>query len=400
MFNKLIIISAFNGLHLIFSSCIKVASDDSKGEQMMDKIANDTLAFWKVPGCAVAVVQGDKVLLCEGYGVKQIGLNNAIDCHTRFPIASITKLITAAAFGILHDQGTITLDNAIMDVYPTIKLSDPYAASHLTFRDCLAMRSGLPGPSVNHLLYDKPAITREELLDQVLPSLPLTFGFRSHFAYQNLLYLLAEIAFKPSYRAFLQQHLLAPLEMNETLTSFQALQNCPNKVFPNVWNTDHFEQVPFENLDVWSAAAGLSSSAHDMTHFLSFLLHQGTYRSKTLLSLPTFTQLFTPQVIATNEEFTGRSIGGKLLFPNAQFLTYGLGCFIHDYRGIGIVQVPGQIDGINCVLAIVPSLNLGFFVGANAESAPFTRALLFQLLDTFLDQKTDWNQYFLEIINL
>ncbi len=366
---------------------------------MIHKIANETLAFWKVPGCAVAIVQGDKVLLCEGYGVKEIGSDDPIDGHTRFPLASITKLITAAAFGILHDQGRITLDTPVIDVYPGIKLSDSYAASHLTFRDCLAMRSGLPGPSVNHLLYDKPRITREELLDQVLPCLPLTFGFRSHFAYQNLLFLLAEAAFPPSYTAFLQQHLLTPLEMNETLTSFEALENCPNKVSPYIWNTDHFDRVPFENLDVWLAAAGLSSSAHDMTHFLSFLLHQGRYRSKTLLSSPTLAQLFTSQVIATNEEFTGRHLAGKILFPNAQFLTYGLGCFIHDYRGIGIVQVPGQVDGINCVLAIVPPLNLGFFVAANAESAPFTRSLLFQLLDTFLDQETDWNQHFLEIIN-
>jgi CubicO group peptidase (beta-lactamase class C family) len=252
-------------------------------ELPLDKIVNETLAFWKVPGCAISIVQGDKILLCKGYGVKRLSStspDNSIDSHTRFPIASLTKLFTAAAFGILIDNHTLTLDTPVIQFYPGIKLSDSYATAHLTFRDCLSMRSGLPGPSTIDILFADPLITTHQLLEKILPSLPFPLGFRSHFAYQNLLYLLAATPFKPSYEAFLQKHLLAPLNMLETLTSFSALQTCPNKAYPHIWKEDHFEQIPFEKLDAFLPAAGLYSSAHDMQHFLSFLLHHGTYHTK------------------------------------------------------------------------------------------------------------------------
>ncbi len=255
--------------------------------------------------------------------------------------------------------------------------------------------AGFPGPSVNHILYADPDATQQQLLEKILPTLPFPLGFRSHFAYQNLLFLLAAKPFS-SYESFVQNKLLAPLEMKETLTSYSALQSCSNKAYPHLWKENRFEQIPLENLDAELPAGGLSSSANDMTHFLSFLLHQGTFHAKSILSASTFSEIFTPQTVATVEEFTGRSSSKLVLFPHSQFLTYGLGCFLYDYCGIKIVQVPGRTDGTNSVLAILPSQNLGIFIATNSESFYFTYALLFQIIDSFLNQKKDWNNQFLK----
>ena len=184
--------------------------------------------------------------------------------------------------------------------------------------------------------------------------------------------------------------------MIETLTSYPSFQHCPNKAYPHLWKKDHFETIPFENLDAFLPAAGLFSSAHDMTLFLFFLLNQGTYHAKSVLSSSSLNQIFTPQTTATAEEFTGFASSAEILFPTLQFLNYGLGCFIHDYRGIQMIQVPGLTDGTSSVLALIPSLNLGIFITANAENVYFTRALLFQFIDSYLNQKTDWNIYFLK----
>lgn len=361
----------------------------------LDKIVTDSIAFWRVTGCTVSIVRGDEIVLCKGYGVKQVNgkTDNAIDTHTRFPIASLTKSFTASAFGILLDRGMVTLDTPVQKIYP-LKLSDSYAASHLTFRDCLSMRSGLPGPSTFELVFSDPHITRKQLLEKILPSIPLPLGFRSHFSYQNLLYLLAATPLAPSYENFIQKELLKPLEMSETLTSFSALQKTSNRAYPHVWKQDHFEQILYENLDAFLPAMGLSSSAHDMTHYLFFLLNQGTYHEKKILSPATQTEIFTPQTTATVAEFIGASSWQNILFPTAQFINYGLGCFINDYRGIKMIQVPGLCDGFVSILAIVPSLNLGIFISANSESIYFTHALLFQCIDAFLEQKTDWNVLF------
>jgi CubicO group peptidase (beta-lactamase class C family) len=374
------------------------AKEKNNPTSSLDKIVSGSLAFWKIPGCAVSIVHGDEILLCKGYGIKQIGnhsIENSIDIHTRFPIASLTKLFTSVAVGILIDQKMLTLDTPILNFYPQLNLSDAYAKDHLTIRDCLAMRSGLPGPSTYDLLHADPNNTRQQLLEKILPLLPFPLGFRSHFAYQNLLYLLVATPFG-SYEDFLQKKLLTPLEMSETLTSFSTLQSCSNKAYPHVWKNGHFEQVPFDNLDAFLPAAGLSSSAQDMAQFLDFLLHHGTYHTKTILSSSTLDQIFTSQTTATVKDFTGDPSSKKFLFPCSEFLTYGLGCFVHDFRGVKMIQVPGLTQGTNSVLALVPSLNLGIFIAANAESAPFTRALLFQLIDHFLNQRTDWNTQFLK----
>jgi CubicO group peptidase (beta-lactamase class C family) len=344
----------------------------------MDKIVHETLTQWEIPGCAVTIIRQDEILLCKGYGVTQLSNPEPIDIHTRFPIASLSKLFTSLAIGLLVDQEKLTLDTPILQFNPTLKLSDPYATEHLTFRDCLSMHSGLPGSSGNE------PINADFNAAQLLEALPFPLGFRSHFAYQNLLYLLAATPLK-SYETFLHKHLLKPLDMTETLLSYSALQDCPNKIQPHVWKENQFEEVPLENLDAILPAAGINSTAHDMKHFLYFLLHDGTYHARAILSPSTLSQIFTPQTTATVKEFTGDPADRDILFPTAQFLTYGLGCFIHDYRGIKMIQVPGLTDGTNSVLAIVPSLQLGIFITCNAESAKFTHALLFKLVDNIIN---------------
>jgi CubicO group peptidase (beta-lactamase class C family) len=361
----------------------------------LNNIVDKTVAFWNVPGCAVSIVQDNEIILCKGYGIKKLNDPNPseIDTHTYFPIASLSKAFTTSLLGILIDRGTLTLDTPIRHFYP-LKLSDSYAATHLTFRDCLSMRSGLPGPSTDSLLFSDPANTKEKLLEHILPSLPFPLGFRSHFSYQNLLFLLAATPFKPSYHQFLQQELLQPLEMKETLTSHADFLNSSNKVHPHVFTDHRFEMVPYENLQAFLPAAGIISNAHDMTHFLFFLLHHGTYHAKKILSPLFLSEMFTPQTIATVAEFTGSNFLKDVLFPTAQFINYGLGCFIHDYRGIKMIQVPGLVEGVSSVLAIVPSLKLGLFITTNAESVFFGHSLLYQCIDHFLNQKTDWNALF------
>ncbi len=369
-----------------FLAALLLSSPLAAQEFPLDKIILEALALSKIPGCAVTIAKGDEILLCKGYGVKQLknAEGNAIDTHTLFPIASLTKLFTAAGVGLLEEQGILTLDTPIAKFYP-LALSDPYASSHLTFRDCLSLRSGLPGPSTYDLLYSDPNVQRQTLLENILPALPFPLGFRSGFSYQNLLYLLVSPPLTPSYETFLQKQLLEPLEMWDTTASFSRLQSRYNKASPYVWKIDHYEEVPYENLDAFLPACGLSSTAHDMSHFLLFLLNKGTHRAQKIADPSTLEQIFTPQTVATTEEFTGSSTHHDILFPHSQFLTYGLGCFIHDYRGIKMMQAPGLTDGFSSVLALVPSLNLGIFIAVNAEATAFTHSLLYQFIDAFLD---------------
>jgi CubicO group peptidase (beta-lactamase class C family) len=57
-----------------------------------------------VLGMAVTIVEGDTVTFVRGFGVKDIGRNDAADTDTIFPTGSTGNAVTVADLGILVDQ--------------------------------------------------------------------------------------------------------------------------------------------------------------------------------------------------------------------------------------------------------------------------------------------------------
>jgi hypothetical protein len=55
----------------------------------------ETLKQWQVPGVAIAIVQNDQTILCEGFGLRNVEQNLPVTAETVFPIASCTKAFTA-----------------------------------------------------------------------------------------------------------------------------------------------------------------------------------------------------------------------------------------------------------------------------------------------------------------
>src|SRR6267142_7125126 len=64
-----------------------------------DDFVNQVLKDWKVPGVAVAVVQGDKVILLKGYGFRDLEKQLPVTPNTLFGIGSITKSFTVSTLG-------------------------------------------------------------------------------------------------------------------------------------------------------------------------------------------------------------------------------------------------------------------------------------------------------------
>ena len=65
----------------------------------LDRLAIDAMADWKVPGAALAVVQGGKVALARAYGHRNIEADLPATTATQFLIGSITKSFTATSCG-------------------------------------------------------------------------------------------------------------------------------------------------------------------------------------------------------------------------------------------------------------------------------------------------------------
>jgi hypothetical protein len=89
----------------------------------------------------------------------------------------------------------------------------------------------------------------------------------------------------------------------------------------------------------------------------------------------------------------------SLFYPEAHFLSYGLGWFLHDYRGRKVVEHGGNIDGMTALVAMIPEENLGVVILTNMNGTLLPTALMYQVFDSYLGAtEKDWGASMLKMI--
>ena len=163
------------------------ARAQSKPLQGLDDYVTKSMADWKIPGLALAIVRNDSVILAKGYGVRTLGKPDRVDERTIFAIGSSSKAFTALGVAMLVDQGKVKWDDPATKYLPGFQLFDPYVTREITVRDLLSHRSGL---SRGDMLWYGQELPRDSILYHVRYLKP-TWSLRSHFGYQNIMYLAA-----------------------------------------------------------------------------------------------------------------------------------------------------------------------------------------------------------------
>jgi CubicO group peptidase (beta-lactamase class C family) len=146
--------------------------------ELEDYVAKGMNAF-DVPGLAIGIVTGDRLVYGKGFGVRRKG-GAPVDTRTVFQIGSTTKAFLATTMAIMVDRGKLEWDDRIVDLDPTFQLKDPWVTREFRLFDVIAQRSGLPpyaNDNVGILGADKAAMIRS--LRYVEP----VSSFRSTFAY-------------------------------------------------------------------------------------------------------------------------------------------------------------------------------------------------------------------------
>ena len=177
-------------------------------------IARGMKAF-DVPGLAIGIVAGDKLVYAKGFGVRSKGGGVPVDTRTIFQIGSTTKAFLATTLAIMVDRRKLRWDDRIVDLDTDFQFKDPWVTREFRVFDLLAQRSGLP-PYANDML-GMLGIDETTLIRSLRHVEPVS-SFRSTFAYTNITHLLAgRIVAKAAGAAdgdrVLQQELLDPLGM-------------------------------------------------------------------------------------------------------------------------------------------------------------------------------------------
>ncbi|MGH3679225.1 MAG: serine hydrolase [Natronosporangium sp.] len=314
-----------------------------------------------VPGCAVVVVAGGEVVLCDGFGSRDLERGLPVTAGTLFPVGSSTKTFTAALCAVLVDEGTLAWDRPVRDYLPQLRLADP-AAGQLTVFDLLCHRSGLPRHDL--LWYaGRDTLTRDDLL-RALPHLPPSREFRQAWQYNNLLYTVAgilagQLAGAGSYEIAVRERLLDPLGMARTNFSVEQTGADPDAAWPYVAPApgEPVKAVRYARLDLVAPAGAINSSVADLAPWLLTLLGHGVGGRPPLLSGSVLAPLRHPAAPLPD--------GSQLAVGTP--VGYGLGTIVEDYRGHRIVHHGGNIDGFSCQVSTVPEADVGVAVLSNRD---------------------------------
>ena len=100
-----------------------------------------------------------------------------MDLESNFAIASLSKAFTAAAIGMLVDDGKLNWNDRVQKHMPGFTLSDEYVASQMTVEDLLCHRSGF-NTFDGDLLWYSTNYDRREIIER-FQEYPMSYDFIS-----------------------------------------------------------------------------------------------------------------------------------------------------------------------------------------------------------------------------
>jgi len=357
----------------------------------LDSYVGNSMRTFDVPGMAVAIVKDGKIVLAKGYGVRKLGDPTPVDERTMFGIGSNTKAFTTAALATLVDAGKLSWDDPVYQRLPGFVMYDPYVSHEMTIRDLLTHRSGM-GLGEGDLLFWPPSTyTREEIIYKLRFMKPAS-SFRSHYAYDNLLYMTAGQIIPAvtgvSWDDYIRQHIFAPLGMNNSNVSNTAFKAGDDHAFPHSRVDGKLQVIHFEVLDNAGPAGAINSCAADMAKWVQLQLNRGKFvdRDGRLFSEQRSKEMWSPQTILPISSPPPPLAGLK-----ANFADYALGWHLSDYHGRKLVGHTGGVAGFVSRVMLVPEENLGVVVLTNAEEDGAFDSILYHVLDHYFGlPPTDW----------
>ena len=326
-----------------------------KGQDPSMKLA-ERMAFYKVPGVSIAVINEGKLEWAKGYGVLETKGSNAVATETLFQSASISKPVAAMASLALVEQGILSLDENVNSKLTSWHLPDNEftRSEKVTLRRILSHSAGLtvhgfPGygeneavPTLTQILDGaKPANTGPIRVD-ILPRKQLRYSGGGYTVLQQLM---IDVTGK-TFPNLLQELVLGKIGM----THSTFMRPLPVELEGNAATGHRQDGEAIKGR--WHtypemAAAGLWTTPSDLALFAIDLMESAQGKSSKVLSQKMARQMVTKE-----------------------FGSYGLGVSVGDVQGITKFSHGGSNAGFTCILVAYVETGQGAIVMTNSDNGP------------------------------
>lgn len=356
------------------------AADESS---FYDAQLDAAIARYKLPGLAVGVVKDGEVVYRGFRGELETGSGRKVDGDTLFKIASNSKAMTAAVLGRLVDAGKLRWDDPVIQHLPDFAMHDPWVTQQIQVRDLLIHNSGL-GPGAGDLmLWPEPNhFTRQDVIRGLRHLQPL-YSFRSRYAYDNTLYIVAgEVAAAAAgvpFDQLLQREVFDPLRMTRCQAGAFDLQSVGNVAQPHGHQDGRIVVIRADPLQVpetpMLAAGGIRCSLDDMLRWV-----QAWLQPQSAMLPDGRPWLSEPQRAAMWTTHTPMPLTARMRrWDGSHFSGYGYGWRLTDVDGTAKVSHTGTLAGMYSAVTLLPEHDAGFVILINAD-ADQARTVLNQVL--------------------
>lgn len=260
-----------------------------------------------VPGLALGIIKEGKLYGIGVAGTRKFGVDAPITLDDKWHQGSITKSMTATLAGLLVEDGIISWDTTIGEVFPERVATMASGWSDITLRQLLAHSAGVPGDLSLDGIWMRlwnfggtPLEGRHLLLDELLDE-NLVFTPGTSYEYSNAGYAIAgammETLVGKPWEALITERLFEPLGMSSAGFGApatprhldQPLGHAGDRTNPVIYDGG----VNSDNPPAIAPGATVHCSLIDLMRYVTLHLRGARGEPALLLTAPTFNALHT-----------------------------------------------------------------------------------------------------------
>jgi CubicO group peptidase (beta-lactamase class C family) len=337
-----------------------------KGQPPAQTGITERMAFYKVPGVSLAVINGGVIEWARGYGVVEAGTARPVTIETLFQAASISKPVAAMGALRLVEEGKLSLDEDINKYLTSWKVPENEFTKEkkVTLRGLLSHSAGMTVHGFRGYQSDEPAPALLQVLNGEKPanSAPIRVDILpgSRWRYSGggisvMQQMIIDVTGKP-FPEFMRRAVLDKLGMKHSTyeqplpktfsRNVAAGHRATGEIIKGKWHT--YPEM---------AAAGLWTSASDLARFAIEIQKSKAGKSNRVLSAGMTNQMLT---LVKGDYGLGvglRGAGNTLSFAHGGS-NEGFRCFLFAYAetGQGMVVMTNGDGGAPLANEIIRSI--------------------------------------------
>jgi CubicO group peptidase (beta-lactamase class C family) len=336
------------------------APDGGAASSELDQFVLAHMQTARIPGLAAVAVKGDHVVFSGAWGEADLSAHRPVTTDTLFMLASVSKTVTAVAAMQLWELGKFKLDDPIDAVlgYPARNPKFPNVA--ITYRMLLSHTSSIEDGvhSFDYYVMDMDSpISLQTLYDGYLKpggayydasNWNATNAPGTHYSYSNLGLSLAGLLVEKiagmSLQDYCQQHIFAPLGMNESSFFLKGLDRTHIAMPYSVDSSGNYAPAGYYCYPDYPDGQ-LRTSASQLATFLMAFIQFGQFGGAQILKKATVEEMRKTQPASEEGlQWEPEMLAGKMLLGHG-----------------------GSDTGVSTMIQFDPATGAGFVVLTNGN---------------------------------